>query len=121
MRYMFLLISLFLLSACGGLGIKKTEVEVHVDKVEVPELDCRPYPKPDVLILGDVEPQSREDGWFISHEDYKKLSDMWDMMIQYMTHTRSIARYFVECIEQYNELIDSYNQESGSQESGIRN
>lgn len=106
MLRLLLLISLpLLLAACTGLGARQTEVSVHVEDIAIPALDCRPYPKPDPLALGDIEPQSRADGWFISHEDYKKLSDMWDATILYMKQTRAITKYFIDCIEQYNRFV----------------
>ena len=100
------LISILLpLAACGDFGVRPTDVSVHVKDVDIPGVDCRPYPLPAPLALGDIEPQSRPDGWVISHEDYKELSDMWDATIVYMKQTRAIAKYFADCIEEYNRSL----------------
>lgn len=117
MRRLLLLISIVSpLAACSGFGARTTDVSVHVEDMVIPPIDCRPYPGPSPVELGDIEPQSRADGWFISHEDYKELSDMWDATIVYMKQTRAIARYFVDCIENYNRSLaelDKRSQETG--------
>ena len=118
MRRLLLLISVLpLLAACSGFDARTTDVSVHVQDIGVPELDCRPYPRPSLLELGDIEPRSQADGWFISHEDYKELSDMWDATILYMKQTRAIAKYFADCIENYNRSLaelQQRNREAGA-------
>ena len=112
MRRLLLLISFLLaLTACSGFSARTTDVSVHVQDIEIPALDCRPYPKPAPMTLGDIEPQSRADGWYISHEDYKELSDMWDATILYMKQTRAIAKYFVECINNYNRTLTELDRQ----------
>lgn len=113
MRQLLFLISILpALSACGSIGARTTDVSLHVSDNEIPRIDCRPYPRPGVLELGDIEPQSRADGWFISHEDYKELSDMWDATILYMKQTRAIASYFADCIGNYNRSLAELEQRS---------
>ena len=118
MKSLVTLISILpLLAACGGFGARTTDVSVHVQDIEIPEIDCRPFPRPSLLELGDIEPQSRADGWLISHEDYKELSDMWDATILYMKQTRAIAKYFADCIENYNRSLaelDGRSPEAGT-------
>ena len=82
------------------------------DELQIPPIDCRPYPVPDKLILADIEPQNRPDGWLFTHEDYKALSDMVDSMIRFMEQAREVPAYFVACEAAYNEKIKKLSGKS---------
>ena len=68
-------------------------------------VDCRPYPKPDPVMLPDVEPVNRTDGWLFTHEDYKALSDMVDSVIRFMEQAKETPLHFIRCIAAYNEQL----------------
>lgn len=93
--------SLLLVLLLAGCSSAPT-YEVTADQTEV---DCKPYPKPDPLVLKDVSPINRQDGWLFTHEDYKRLSDNMDSIVRYLTQVNTVYDYFVQCIHNHNKTI----------------
>jgi hypothetical protein len=76
----------------------------------IPEIDCRPYPRPDRIEAADVEPENRTDGWLLNNEDYLDVYRLNLALIAYQKQTRAIAQHFTQCIEQHNQMVKELNR-----------
>ena len=99
-----ILLAGILLAGCGG-----QEYTIRPAATAHPEIDCRPWPRPPVLVLTDVEPEAQADGWKLDHQEYLNVYSENKQTIGHMQGTREVARYFVRCINEFNEMVGKMN------------
>lgn len=92
------------LTGCGG-----EEYTIRPTATAHPEIDCRPWPRPPVLVLTDVEPEAQADGWKLDHQEYLSVYSENKQSIAHMKGAREVAAYFIRCEAQFNEKVRKMN------------
>jgi len=71
-------------------------------------LDCGAIPIPTKMTLyKDIKPINQVDGWFLSHEDYKKLANNMIEIKRYLKELRVTLSAYKDCVDNYNNKADS--------------
>ena len=105
-RWIFVILtSALVLSGCGG-----PEYTVRPTATAHPEIDCRPWPRPPVLVLTDVEPEALADGWKLDHQEYLSVYSENKQSIAHMKGAREVAAYFIRCEAAFNEKVRKMNE-----------
>lgn len=95
-----------LLSSCGT---QPPQIECADPQFEYRKIDCRPYPMPTSIENRDIEPEPLADGWKLTHTQYMDVYQAYQNFESYMRQTREIARYFGDCIREFNRSADKLN------------
>lgn len=107
-----LLVAIYSLIGCAG-NYSKPQGQNINDAPDIPLCDCRPYPKPQPVVIAPVEPvNTGQDIWQFDNESYLNNAAVWAAFETYMQQTDAALKYWHKCVSACNVQYRAINEGS---------